>query len=208
MPIAAADFRSRQRFEANDTTITDANLDLLRDDALVEVSKHVPALKTANLSIAPATTSYALPSDFLTMTTAKTSVVDGLPLYRLTTATSAVYLPGTGFHTTDTTLELATAPGVTATWVLSYGAVHTVATIPAALIPCALDYATARYYDRKATEAAAYFQYTTGSISVNKDGEAAKWRSLRDARLAKVDKEIAALSVGQTALGTFRIYRA
>lgn len=208
MPITAADFRTRQRFEANDSTLTDAQLDFLRDDALADVSQAMPALLTSSLSILPSTTSYSLPTDFLTLSTTEVSVVDGEPLYRLTTAADVVLHEGTDFHCAGLNLVLAVAPGVSATWVLTYGGIHTVATLPTHLIPIVLDAATARFYDRKATEAAAYFQYSTGSISVDKSEEIDHWLALRDARRKAVDAALAALTTATPPFGSFRVDRA
>src|SRR5947207_2681456 len=108
--ISETDFRARQRAEANDagSDYSDADYNLLRDDALSELSRDAPADLTASVAILSGTVTYPLPAGFVTLQTSR--VIPGLsfypgfasqenvPVYRLETADRGILLPDRDFH--------------------------------------------------------------------------------------------------------------
>ena len=204
--MTAADFRARQRIEANDSgsVYADALYDGWRDDALATISRAVPFAKTAAIAVVDGTTEYALPTDWIT-SSSDDLALDGNPLYRLTTNTGAILVLGTDVTIRGRTLVLWSDPDYTGNWTLTYGGTWLITDLPNDWVPIALDVATSRVYDRRATEAAAFFSYDNGVEKVDRRAEAEKWVLLRDQRLATATAAIAALT--GDALGTFRFER-
>lgn len=213
--ISDAAFLARQRFEAKDagTDYTDAQYNNLRDDALSAISRAVPADIVATFAVADGTLTYSQPAGFITMRTSRVvpSVFDdpvaypsAVPLYRLVTNDGGTLELDRDFYLYGASIVFKADPDYTGNWTLYYGGTHTLATLPDRLVPAALDYATARLYERKATEAADYFQYSMGMESVDKDSIAAKWMKLHDQRMARFDALMATIDTAEAKQGAFR----
>lgn len=219
--ISATDFRARQRFEVADggTDYTDGTYDLLRDDGLGALSQESPADKTASLSIVSGTLAYNLPSDFLTLTTSRTipsgtttsysQFQSGLiPAYRIVTNAGGILLPGVDYTAYGSQIQFTVDPGVTATWTLYYGGTHTLTTLPDKWVDALLDYATMRIFERKVTEAAKYFKYSTASTSIDKSGIIDNWKEAHALRKARWDAFLASIATNNSRVGGFRFSRA
>lgn len=224
MAFITTDFRARQRFEVNDPAgssqlYTDAQLDEFRDDALGAISAVSPADKTASLSILPTTKIYGLPSDYVTVSTSRVLPNTGstygvyfpvpeVTVFRLDTASGGHLMVDKHFHIFGTNLILYAEPSVTETWTLYYGGTHDATTLPAKWVDALLDYATMRVYERKIVESANNFNYTTASISVNKNGIVDSWKKARDDRQKRWDAFLSSISNDLSSVGTFHYDRA
>lgn len=209
--MTEADFRARQRIEANNpdsAVYTDAMLNGFRDDALAAISRAAPFSKVkSDFGVVAGTKDYALPADWITSTSSQLDAQD-YPEYRLEDANGAYLYLDQHFAIYGRTLSLETAPTANATWKLRYGGTWLITDLPNDWVEIALDYATARFYDRKATEAAEYFSYDNGVEKVDRDAEAKKWRELRDARLSQAAAALALISTRISTVGTFSWERA
>ena len=222
--ITAADFRARQRFEVADTgsDYTDAQYDLLRDDALGALSQNAPADKSASLSILSGTLTYGLPADFVSLTTSRTIPSSTavsfmpltqyqsalIPLYRVVTAINGILIPTRDYTVYGANMTFRVDPGVTATWTLYYGGTHTLATLPDKWVDALLDYASMRIYERKMIEAANNFKYSTASTSIDKSSIIDNWKEARDARQARWDAFLISISTNSSGFGGFSSARA
>lgn len=229
MPYSATTFLARQKEEANDTGSPQAYADSvyneLRDDALATISRAAPADLFSPVSVTSGSTSVPLPDDFVTMVT-PTLEADGYPHYRLIAANGAVLIPDDGstsrqvgyvssvlagnlFTFFGQTIVLPTTPTANETWTLRYGGIHTLDTIPTDWVGIALDYATARMFERKAATAAAFFKYSVsgGSVDIDKSGESQRWAKLRDQRMAAFEQKLAKIATHGGAVGSFTFHR-
>lgn len=210
--MTEAAFRARQRIEANDsgTDHADGVYDAFRDDALTWLSKAAPQDRSASLSIASGTLSYAEPSGFLTMTSAEDTFSRGLsvPKYRIETATYAMLRPDLDFVVYGSNIVLSSDPLVTATWTIYYGGTYVITELPDEWIPIVLDFATARIFDLKATTAASFFDYSVGGDSVSKGSQSSRWIALRDERMARATARLSEIAVSGSPYGSIRLDRA
>lgn len=224
--MTAADFRARQRIEANDTgtpIYVDSYYDGWRDDALAAISRAAPLTKSATLAVVDGTLTYNVPSDYITITSDALDV-DGYPLYRITTNTGSILVSGdnygptgafqTGFSVTRAhfgvrgrSIVLASDPDYTGNWTLTYGGTWVITELPADWIEMALDYATARFYDRRGTDASASFSFSVASTSVNRDGQAGRWAQLHEARAQRFETALATVADRLSRYGTFDVER-
>jgi hypothetical protein len=206
--VDATTFRARQRVEANDSgsTYGDGLYDGWRDDALAAISRAAPFTKSAAIAMVDGTKEYLVPSDWIT-SFGDELAYDNYPTYRLTTNTGAILVLGEHFTIRGRTLVLESDPDYTGNWTLTYGGTWLITDLPNDWIVIALDAATARVFDRKATEAAAFFSYDNGVEKVDRTAEAKKWMMLRDQRLANAMAAIAAISTGADAIATFGFER-
>lgn len=210
--ITASDFRARQRFEAVDagTDYTDAQYDALRNDALLRLSRDIPADCSATIAVTSGVTTCTRPADFITMAT--TRIVPGSgdpgdPVYRLVRTDGTVLTLDSDYSFFGSTISLVTAPTATQNWTLYYGGTQTLTNLPDILVDALLHLATARLFDRKAAEASSKFSYSTASISVNKNDEKEKWEAERDTRMALYEHAIAPFRTNTSSVGTFSFDR-
>lgn len=208
--MTEADFRTRQRREASDDGVTaiyaDALYDQWRDDALAMVSASAPMATSTSLAIVAGTKNYALPSDWITSTSTDEDA-DGYPSFRLEDADGAYHYIGEHFTVYGRTLKLASAPVANGTWTHYYGGTWTVALLPNDWVPIALDAATVRAFDRRATDGASKFDFSVGPDSVTRGNESKRWTDLRDARLERVTAALATIATTGGDVTTFRISR-
>lgn len=208
--MSEADFLARQRWDAADagSDYTDAQYNSLRDAALRGFSRQVPRDTTSSITTTTTGRSYALPADFITVETSALDPYDDLPTYRITTDTGGVLEPVEDFVVVEPNLLLAAAPGVVATWTLSYGGAWSVATLLDRYIQIVLDLAASLVYERKMAESAPYFDYRNGVLTVDKSAVSAHWQELRDAKRAAYDAAVAPLTSTSTTVGSFSYERA
>ena len=228
MPYSAATFLARQREEANDTgtpVYADSVYNELRDDALAAISRAAPADSSSSVSVTSGSTAVPLPADFVTIVT---SILDpdAYPHYRLITPAGDILVPDDGsafrqvgyfpaslaanyFTLFGQNIVLPTVPTATESWTLRYGGLHTLATIPTDWVGMALDYASARVFDRKAAATASFFRYSlsSGSVDIDKSGESQRWAKLRDQRMASFEQKLAKVATHGGAVGSFTFHR-
>lgn len=214
--MTEAAFRARQRIETNDSGSdhADAVYDAARDDALQWLSKASPADLSASLAIESGTLSYVKPARFLTMQTSETVPAYTIagwheaPKYRIATASGASLVLDQRFTIFGSSILLTADPAVTATWTIYYGGTYVITELPDEWVPIALDFATARIFDIKATAAASFFDYSVGGDSVSKGSQSARWIALRDERMARASARISEIAVAGSPYGSIRIDRA
>jgi len=213
--ITETAFRARQRAEALDagTDYTDADYNELRDDALSELARDVPADASSNISIVSGTKSYPLPAGFITMATSRTipgssyfpdDASGTVPVYRLETDTQGVLLPDRDFSFFGLNLILVSAPTANATWILYYGGTYTIATLPDTYVGPLLELATAKLFGRKLTDAAQKgWSYRAASIGVDKTKLVDSWETAKKARQAEYERQIGPFKTNENTFGTF-----
>lgn len=222
--MTAAAFLARQRIEAQDTAspnvFADSYYDNWRDDALNAISQLAPLDTSASLNIVSGTLEYDLPTGFITFTSQRKNAI-GYPIYGIKTPSGGILsldsggmdaagLPyeGSYFSIYGQKLVFPYDPGVTETWTVHYGGTYAITTLPDSWVKLALDYATASYYDARASAAGAYFNYSIGSESVTKAPEAERWLKLKEARIAAYNAGSASIATRVSSMGTFQIFRA
>lgn len=208
--MTEAAFRTRQRIEANDTgtpLYVDSYYDGWRDDALAAISRAAPLTKSATIAIVDGTETYNVPSDFITAASDAVDI-DRYPLYRITTHADAVLTLDVDFAVRGRSIVLASDPDYTGNWTLTYGGTWVITELPADWIEMALDYATARFYDRRGTDAAATFSFEVASTRITRDNQPRKWEDLRDARMARFTKAVSRIATAVSMIGTITVERA
>lgn len=209
--MTEAAFRARQRQDASDDGVTpvyaDALYDGWRDDALAAISRASPFATSASLAVTAGTKTYALPADWITSQSLELDAV-GYPIYRLEDAAGGSQFLDTDFTVYGRTLTLASAPTANATWTNRYGGTWLITVLPNDWVSMALDFSSARAFDRRAADAASNFSFTVGPDSIDRTAEARRWQELRDERIARFATAKAAISTRGSSVGVFDWSRA
>jgi hypothetical protein len=186
--VTAAAFLERQRIEANDSAApavyADGVYNVFRDDALIALSRAVPMPRSTTIAMVAGTSEYPLPADYITLEGDELDA-DGTLLFRLEDPAGGRFYLGSGFIIRGSKLVLTSAPSANATWTLWYGGTWAITDIPNDWVSVALDYASARAFERRATDAATNFSFTVGPDSINRSSESERWTALRGERYAR-----------------------